>query len=157
MTTPEEPFCGGDIAMSTDTSSNIYEEVLNNMRKAGEANLKMQQEVFRQWSTLWPGFPNPQAAWLDKVRDFQHQWVITISDLARKHHDVLNRQYQAALESFEEALRVTESSNPEEFRHRTEQLFRKTLDCLREISETQMNEVREAVSKWSELATKAGK
>ena len=142
--------------MTTETATNVYDEVLSNMRKAAEANLKMQQEVFHQWSTLWPGFPNPQTAWLNKVRDFQHQWVTTISDLARKHRDTLDRQYQAALESLEEALRVTESSNPEEFRQRSEQLFRKTFDCMREVSETQMKEFQDAVSKWSELATKSG-
>lgn len=140
--------------MATQTATNVYEEVLSNMRKAAEANLKMQQEVFQQWSALWPGFPNPQTAWLQKVRDFQHQWVTTISDLARKHRDTLDRQYQAALDSLEEALRVAEASNPEEFRKRSEQLFRKTLDCMREISETQMKEFQDAVSKWGELATK---
>ena len=41
--------------MATETAPNVYDEVLSNMRKAAEANLKMQQEVFRQWSTLWPG------------------------------------------------------------------------------------------------------
>lgn len=142
--------------MATETATpNVYDEVLSNMRKAAEANLKMQQEVFRQWTTLWPGFPNPQTVWLDKVRDFQRQWANTISDLARKHRDTVDRQYQAALESLEDALRVTESTNPEEFRKRTEQLCRKTLDCVREISETQIKEFQEAVSKWSELATKA--
>lgn len=142
--------------MATETATpNVYDEVLGNMRKAAEANLKMQQEVFRQWTTLWPGFPNPQTVWLDKVRDFQRQWANTISDLARKHRDTVDRQYQAALESLEDALRLTESTNPEEFRKRTEQLCRKTLDCVREISETQIKEFQEAVSKWSELATKA--
>ena len=143
--------------MATQTAANVYDDVFQNVRKAAEANLKMQQEVFKQWGALWPGFPTPQAAWLEKVRDFQHQFASTISDLARKHRDVLDRQYQAALESLEEALRVAEANNPEDFRARSEQLVRKTLDCVREISETQMNEFQEAVNKWSELATKVGK
>ena len=140
--------------MATTTSENVYEDVCKNMRKAAEANLKMQQEMFRQWGAMWPGFPTPQAAWLDKVRDFQRQFSTTVSDLARKHRDVLDRQYQAALESLEEAMRLTEASNPEEFRARTEQFCRKTLDCVREVSEAQMKEFQEAVQKWSELATK---
>jgi hypothetical protein len=68
----------------------------------------------------------------------------------------MNKQYQATLESLDEALRLAESSNPEEFRKRTEQLCRKTLDCMREVSQVQMQEFQEAVSKWSELATKVG-
>lgn len=140
--------------MSTDTATNVYEQVFDNVRKAAEANLKMQQEVFRQWTTLWPGLPSPQSVWIDKVRDFQKQWGNTVSDLARQHRDTFDRQYQAALESLEEALRVGESSNPEEFRKRTEQLCRKTLDCMREVSEAQMKEFQDAMSKWSELVTK---
>ncbi|REJ88491.1 MAG: hypothetical protein DWQ34_21960 [Planctomycetota bacterium] len=142
--------------MSTETASNVYDEVLDNMRKAAEANLKMQQDVFQQWTRMWPGFPSPQTMMLDKMRDFQKQWANTVSDLARKHRDTFDRQYQAALESLDEALRVTESTNPEEFRKRTEQLCRKTLDCLREVSEAQMKEFQDAMNQWSELAAKAG-
>ena len=142
--------------MTTETKTDLYGDVVQHIRNAAEANVKLQQDMLRQWSTMWPGFSNPQTAWLEKVRDFQHQWANTVSDLARTHRDVLDKQYQASLESLEEALRVSESSNPEEFRKRTEQLCRKMLDCVREVSETQFKEFQEAVSKWTELATKAG-
>lgn len=143
--------------MATETVVNVYDDVFKNLRKAAETNLKMQQEVFKQWGAMWPGFPAPQSVWLDKVRDFQHQWAATVSELARKHRDVLDRQYQAALESLDEALRVAEATSPEDFRERSEQLVRKTLDCVREISEAQMNEFKEALNQWSELATKTSK
>lgn len=142
--------------MTTETTSSVYEQVFENMRKASEANLKMQQDMFSQWTTMWPGFSTPQSMWLDKMRDFQRQWGNTMSDLARQHRDTLDRQYQTALESLEEALRLSESSNPEELRKRAEQLCRKTLDCMREASEAQMKEFQSAMTKWSELVTKAG-
>ena len=138
------------------TTTNVYDEVFNNFRKAAESNLKMQQEAFRYWSSMWPGIPTPHSAWMEKVRDFQHEWVRAISDLARKHRNSLDQQYQAAIDSLEEALRVADSTTPEEFRQRIEQLFRKTFECVREISETQLNEFQDAVNKWSELTTKAG-
>jgi hypothetical protein len=100
--------------------------------------------------------PNPQSIWIDQVRDFQKRWSSTISDLTRKHRDVVNRQYQAAIESLDEALRVAESKDPEEYRERVEQLCRKTLDCMRDVSESQLREFQEAVSKWTELLTKTG-
>lgn len=142
--------------MATETANNVYEEVFENMKHAAEANLKMQQEMLQQWMVMWPGLQTPQAMWVEKVRDFQHQWVNTISDLARKHRDTIDRQYQAALESLDEALRLSESSNPDEVRQRTEQLFRKSLDCIREVSEAQMKEFQDAMSKWGELVTKTG-
>ena len=143
--------------MTTETKADLYGDVVQHIRNAAEANLRLQQDMLRQWSTMWPGFTtDPKSAWLHKLRDFQHQWANTVSDLARKHREVLDKQYQASLESLEEALRLTESSNPEEFRRRTEQLCRKTLECMREVSETQFKEFQEAVGKWTELATKAG-
>lgn len=142
--------------MKTETSKDLYGAVLQHMRNAAEANVKLQQDMFRQWSNLWPAIPSPESAWLEKVRDFQRQWTNTVSELANQHREVIDKQYQASLESLEEALRLGESGNPEEFRKRTEQLCRKTLDCLREVSEVQMKEFQDAVSKWSELATKVG-
>lgn len=144
------------MAAATETGNKVLEDVFQNVQKAAEANLKMQQEIFRQWTSLWPGFPTPQSVWLDKVRDFQKQWSNTVSDLVRKHRDTMDRQYQAAVESLDAALRVSESTNPEEYRRRSEQLCRKTLDCMKEMSETQMREFQEALSKWTDLVTKAG-
>lgn len=134
----------------------MFEEALENVRKATEANLKMQQDFLQQWTGLWPGLPSPQTVWLDKVKDFQKQWSHTVSDLARRHRQELDRQYQALQESLEEALRTAESSNPVEFRIRSEQLCRKTLDCMREVSEAQLREFHDAMKKWTELVTKIG-
>lgn len=142
--------------MSTETKSPVVEEVFTNISKAAEANLKLQQEIFRQWTTMWPGIPSPQTAWLDKMRDIQKQWTDAVSDLARRHRDTVDRQYQAALENLDAALRVSESSNPEEYRRRAEQLCRKTIDCMREMSEAQVKEYQEAMTKWTDLVTQTG-
>ncbi len=142
--------------MAEIKSNQVFEEVFGNIRKAAEANLKMQQEMFRQLTTLWPGMPTPQTAWMDKIKNFHKEWSHTISELAHKHREAVDRQYQTALDSLEAALRVSESTNPEEFRRRSEQLCRKTLDCMREMSETQVREFQQAMTKWTELVTKAG-
>lgn len=143
--------------MTTKTKNpetNLYEEVFQNVRKAAETSLKLQQDIFQHWTKLWPGVDAPKTIWVDKMQEFQKQWTQTIADLARRHRDTFNRQYEAALTSLEEALRVSESSSPEEFRQRTEQLFRKTLDCMRDVSEAQMAEFQEGMNKWGELITK---
>lgn len=139
-----------------DTGSKLFEDAFQNVRKAAEANLKMQQEMFGQWSALWPGFPTPQSAWVDKMQDFQKQWSNTVSDMAQKHREVVDQQYQAALESLDEALRFFEAKNPEEFRKRSEQFFRKAIDCMKEMSEAQVKEFQDRIGKWGELMAKAG-
>ena len=140
----------------TETGSQVFEDVFQNIRKAAEANLKLQQEAFQQWTNMWPGAPTSQPAWVDKVQKFQKQWCDTVSSLAAKHRDVLDQQYQASVESLDAALKVTESTNPEEFRRRSEQFCRKALDCMKEVSETQVREFQDSAAQWTKLLTKAG-
>lgn len=139
---------------AAETGSKVLEDVFQSIRKAAETNLKMQQEIFQQWTHLWP-IPSPQSALIDKAREFQKQWTNTVSDLARRHREVIEKQYQAAVESLDASLRVAESTNAEEYRRRSEQFCRKTLDCVREISETQLRAFQNAVTKWTDLAIKS--
>ncbi len=145
--------------MTSDPVSNVYEQVLESMRKATESSLRMQQDALQQWTALWPGLPglpSVQGVWMDKVLEFRRQWSNTVSDLAHKHRNTVDRQYQAALEALDEALRVGETSSPEEYRKRTDQFCRKALECMREASEAQIREYQEAMNKLSELVAKVG-
>ena len=142
--------------MSKNNGNQIFEDVFQNVRKAAEANLKLQQEAFIQWSNMWPGAPSSQPGWVDKIQKFHSKWCETVSELAAKHREVLDQQYQATLESLDAALKVSEASNPEEFRRRSEQFCRKAVDCMKEVSETQVKEFQENASKWTELLTQAG-
>lgn len=135
--------------------SAVLEEVFQNVRKAAEANLKMQQEVFSQWSSMWPGIPTPQSAWLNQMQSFRKELAATISQVASKHQKVIDAQYEAALESLDSALKLSDVSTPEEARRRSEQFCRKTLDCMREVTELQVKEFQDVVSKWTDLLAKA--
>src|SRR5262245_66373074 len=113
-------------ATATEPQSKVLEGVFQNVRKAAETNLKMQQEIFQQWAHLWP-VPSAQSVWIEKARDFQKAFSSTVSELARKHRDVIDKQYEAAVESLEAGLRITEATNPEEYRRRCEEFCRETL------------------------------
>jgi hypothetical protein len=136
--------------------SAVLEEVFQNVRKVAEANLKMQQDILSQASSMWPGMPKPQSAWLSQMQQFRGKLVDTISVIARKHGEAVDRQYKAALESLDAALTVTDATTPEEFRRKSEQLCRKTLDCIREVTETQVRAFQDAITKWTDLLAKAG-
>ncbi|MCA9265942.1 MAG: hypothetical protein KDA60_18905, partial [Planctomycetales bacterium] len=88
---------------ASDATSKIREQFFQNIRQATEANLKLQQEAVRQWSSLWPT-TMPKTAWTDTVRDFQKKWTDTVTDLTKKHREVIDRQYDAAIASMEAAL-----------------------------------------------------
>jgi predicted solute-binding protein len=128
--------------------SEVLHDVFQNIQKAAESGIKMHQEMFRQWSHLWP-LPVPQSIWIERIRALHRQWANMISDLARKHCEVMERQYQAFLD-------VSTASTPEEFRRRTEELCRKTVDCMREVSHAQLREFQDIVGKLTELTTKIG-
>jgi hypothetical protein len=142
--------------MTTQTESvqSVFEQAFDNLRKTAESNIEMQQELFRQWGANWPGFPQPQNAWLERVQKFQKTWAKTVKEVLAKHREVVNEQYGLALDSLEEAFRVAQSSDPEEYAKRCEALCRKSLEILREAGEVQTKELQEALSKWTELATK---
>jgi hypothetical protein len=143
-------------AKTTPAGNAVLEEAFQNVRKAAETTLKLQQEVLSQFSNLWPVFPVPHSAMVTQMKQFRSKWVETVSGLARKHRDVMDRQYNAAMESLDAALAVTDAGTTEELRRRTEQLCRKTLDCVREVAETQVQELQNAVTKWTDLVAKVG-
>jgi hypothetical protein len=115
----------------------------------------MQQELFRQWGANWPGFPQPQTAWVERVQKFQKAWAKTVKELLGKHREVLDEQYGLALDSLEEAFKVAQSSDTEEYAKRCESLCRKSLEVMREAGEMQAKELQDALSKWTELAAKS--
>jgi hypothetical protein len=85
------------------------------------------------------------------LQKLRARWVDAVADVARKHQTVIDRQYKAALDSLDAALSVTDASTPEEFRRRSEQLCRKSLDCVREMAETQVEEFQNAVTKLTDV------
>jgi len=138
----------------TESVSNVLEEVFDNLRKAADANIQMQQEFFRQWGAKWPGFPPTDNAWLDRVQAFQKDWSKTLTELLNKHRKLLDDQYRIAIDGVKEAFRVAESDDPQEYRERCESLCRKAIELVREASELQMKETQEALNRWVALAVK---
>jgi hypothetical protein len=137
----------------SDVATKVFEQVMDNFRKTAEATMSAQKDLYEQWQSNWPGLAQPQVPWLDQVREFQRSWSSTVVELVRKHRETLDQQYQAGIEAIEEAFSVSESGDPEEFRKRVEQLCRKNLDCLKEISEAQIKEFQNATTKWVEFLT----
>jgi hypothetical protein len=145
--------------MTTETESvtGLFEDVFDNLRKTAEANLEMQQELFRQWTAKWPGVPQPQNAWVERAQKLQKDWAKTVKDVLERHREVLDEQYRLGLDSLEEAFRVAQSSDPQEFAKRCEALCRKSLELLRDAGELQAKEIQDGFTKWVDLATKSAK
>jgi len=147
------------MAATQEAVGKMFDDVFQSVRKATEANMKMQQDALQQWTNFWTGAVKPPTTppQLDQIREFQQKWTSTVSELAHKHREVLDKQYDAAIASLDDALKISDAKTPEEFRQKTEQFYRKTIDCLREMSEAQIAEFQNMFTKWGEIATKSGK
>jgi hypothetical protein len=143
------------MAAQTESVTNLFEQVFDNMKKTAETGMSMQQEMLRQLGARWPGVPLPQNVWLERVQKFQKEWAKVVSEVMTKHRRLLDEQYRMSIDSLKSAMHVADSSDPEDFRSHCEDLCRKSLDVMREASELQMKETQEALNKWIGLFSQA--
>ena len=143
------------MATQTESPASVFEHAFDSLRKTAESNIEMQQELFRQWGANFPGFPQPQNAWVERAQKFQKEWTKTVKELLSKHREILDEQYRLGLESLDEAFRVAQSGDPQEHAKRCEALCKKSLETVRDAGELQVKESQEALTKWIGLAVKA--
>jgi hypothetical protein len=143
----------------------MFDQVLENLRKATDSTIQLQQEMFRQWFQQWfqqwpqvLGIPTPGTmlanSWADQVHAFQREWSETVTDMLNKHRETLENQYRAGIRTLEDAFRVAEAKDPAQFCKLTEELWRQSLDCLKTVSESQLRDFQAAVEKGIEAVSK---
>src|SRR5271166_476706 len=156
----------------------MFDMILENYRKATESTMKLQQDVLRTWTMQLPQMFGPQtfglpfmggpastggpasgsampgAAWLAQLSDAQQKRGETLTDMLNKHRESLDAQYKAGIRTIEEAFKVAEAKDPQQFRRLTEELWRQSFDCLKTVAESQMRDVQAAMQKWYEVASK---
>src|SRR5262245_53762511 len=146
----------------------MLDQILENYRKATETTLQFQQTILRSWSQQWPqafgvpipgltvpgvSIPSAPGAWLEQFHDMQKKLGETITDLLNKHRETLDAQYRAGIRAIEDAFRVGEAKDPEQFRKLAEELWRQSYECLKSLAEAQMRDTQMVLQKWFELAS----
>jgi hypothetical protein len=131
----------------------MFEQVFENLRKATDSTIHMQQEMYQKWLGLWPVMP-PSAPTFGEPAKFQKKWMEIAADLLKKQRETLETQFSAGLKQIEEAFRLTEAKDPEEMRARTVELWQKSFEALRKLYEAQVRDFQGAITKWTELYTK---
>jgi hypothetical protein len=140
----------------------MFEQVMDNYRKAAEATLQMQQELFQQWTQQWGQVPEsliPGVAfgngWAGQLDSLRRKWAATVTDILNKHHETLDTQYRAGIRTIEDAFRVGEAKDPEQYRKLVEELWRQSFACLSTVVESHMRDLQTAAEKWFEAASKS--
>ena len=139
----------------------MFDQVVDTFRKAIDSSMQIQQEMFRQFVQQWsqvPGVPTPGSmianTWADQVHTIQRKWAQTITDLLNRHREVLDAQYRAGIRTIEDAFRVGEAKDPEQFRKLTEELWRQTFDSMKTVIETQTRDLQAVTQQGYEAMTK---
>ena len=154
----------------------MFDMILENYRKATESTMKLQQDVLRNWTMQLPQMFGPQtfglpfmggpasgsagssmpgAAWLGQLSDAQKKWGETVTDMLNKHRESLDAQYKAGIRTIEEAFKVGEAKDPQQFRRLTEELWKHSFECLKTVAEAQTRDVQAAMEKFYEVASKS--
>ncbi len=150
----------------------MFDMILENYRKATESTMKLQQDVLRNWTMQWPqmfggstyGFPfmggsavgsaMPGAALLEQWSEARKKWADTVTEMLNKHRESLDAQYKAGICTIEEAFKVGDAKDPQQFRKLTEELWKQSFECLKTVAEAQTRDVQSAMEKWYEAASK---
>jgi type II secretory pathway pseudopilin PulG len=141
----------------------MYDQMLENFRKAAESTLQLQQEMFRSWAQQWhqqvpgtlAGLNPANGAGADGVRAVQKKLSETVTDLLTKHRETLDAQYRAGIRTIEDAFKVGDARDPEQFRRLTEALWRQSFDCLKNVAESQVRDTQAAFEKMFDVVAKA--
>jgi hypothetical protein len=129
---------------------------LESFRKASEAALQAQQDIFKQWVQQWPSVPmGTSGAPGDWNETLRRRWVESMTEALNKHRDVLDSTYRSGIQLIEQTFRVGEAKSPEEYRHMVEDLWRKLSDTFKSQSEAQFRELQNATERWFEVARNA--
>ena len=146
----------------------MFDQILDNYRRAAETTMQFQQTMLRSWiqqqaspvfgMPTMPnpmGFGNPGIQFIEQFHNAQKKWSETVTAMLNKHRELLDAQYKAGIKTIDEAFKVGQAKDPEDFRKLTEELWKHSFEALKKVTEDQTKEFQGAMAKWFELATEA--
>ena len=130
----------------------MFDQVFGNLQKATESSIKMQQEMFQKWVE---GFPSAGATQVptpgDAMSEWRHKWESLVAESLKQQKELVDRNYEAGIKALQDIFEVEDAKSPQEFQQKVTELYRKSFESLRQLSEAQMAEFKAAAAKWSEL------
>lgn len=137
----------------------MFDQIFDSFRKASESTLRIQQDVFKNWtqqvltipSTFATGNPSEWSTAL------QRRWADQAIDLLNKHREALDSAYKSGISVIEQTFRVSDAKNPDDYRRTIEELWRQLFDAFKNQSETQFREFQKWADDSFDIAQKTSK
>jgi hypothetical protein len=155
----------------------MVDKILENYSKVVESTLRLQQEMLRNWTTQWSPFGTPvfelpltgtstsasaapaastsaapAATWLEQLSTAQRKSAEAVTDMLKRHQETLDEQYRAGIRAIDDACRVGEARDPEQFRRLSEELWRRNCEVLNAAVASQMHDIQSVMQKAYEAA-----
>lgn len=133
----------------------MFDQVFDNLQKATESSVKMQQEMFQNWVSAFPTAVPTMPTPMDAMVEWRRKWEETSAEMLKRQKEMVDKNYEAGLKSLEDMFSVNASKSPQEYQQKVMELYRKSFDSLRQLSEAQIEEFKAAADKWTEVLTVA--
>ena len=129
----------------------MFDQVFQNLQKATESSMTLQQEMFKKWMESMPGGAPVVPSGLDLASQWKDKWEGICTDMVKRQKEMVDKNYDAGIKALEDIFKVAAVKNPLELQEKVVELYRKSFDSLRQLSESQMTQFKEVAEKWSKL------
>ena len=129
----------------------MFDQVFSSLQQATESSVKMQQEMFQKWVEAFPTASAQVPTANDALRQWRQKWEAVVTESLKRQKELVDRNYEAGIKALEDIFAAEEARTPEEYQQKVTELYRKSFESLRQLSEAQMAEFRSATEKFSEL------
>jgi hypothetical protein len=119
----------------------MYQQIIDNLRKAADSAFQVQQEMFKNCINCFPGVSAEQ------LLVFQKKGHEAFSELLKKQRDLLEAELNAGLTTMEDVFRVSAVKLPEEFAGKVVDYWQKSFDCVRRLADAQISAFQVAGAK----------
>ncbi|WP_220498140.1 SDR family NAD(P)-dependent oxidoreductase [Stieleria mannarensis] len=96
------------------TNGNVLDSMLQGMRQATEANLRLQQDLLRSWTRYWPGFTaRPVAPMTDQESGLSNPIAAAALRAVKAQQAIAMERYDTALAAMDAALGIAPETDAE--------------------------------------------
>ncbi len=134
----------------------MFDQVFSNLQKATESSVKMQQEMFQKWVEAFPTASPQVPTATDAMSQWRHKWEELVAESLKRQKEMVDKNYEAGIKALEDIFAVEEAKSPQEYQEKVTELYRKSFESLRQLSEAQMTSFKSATEKFSELMSVSG-
>lgn len=61
----------------------MLDQMFDTVRKATDATLQMQKEMFTRWTSFWPSLSPSPTNWAEEAQKYQKKWTDAVAELAQ--------------------------------------------------------------------------